>query len=55
MYAEKGIGFSIGNSLSTAGESYEEYSFAEEDPIKVVRHVVMCTVMNHNQKTTGPY
>ena len=38
MYAEKGIGFSIGNSL-TAGESYEEYSFAEEDPIKVVRHV----------------
>ena len=38
MEKDKGVGFSIGNSL-TAGESYEEYSFVEEDPITCVQHL----------------
>ena len=38
MYPVRGLGYSIGNSL-TAGESCEEYSFAEDDPVNIVRHV----------------
>jgi len=40
MEKHKGVGFSIGNSL-TSGESYEEYSFAEEDPISCEKYVYL--------------
>mmetsp|Transcript_19495 Transcript_19495/g.41118 ORF Transcript_19495/g.41118 Transcript_19495/m.41118 type:complete len:730 (+) Transcript_19495:122-2311(+) len=38
MELVNGVGYTIGKSL-TAGESFTEYSFAKDEPVKVTRHV----------------